>query len=111
MIFISGFFLISSKSAVMFVKLNEYLVQENEERTFVKMIKLEQKMNASSCGLDSYHLFKDRAVERKYWLVEYWISEEDYHHYQTLDSHKFFLELLKGVLVTKHNQNFCDIVL
>ncbi|MBK7094674.1 MAG: antibiotic biosynthesis monooxygenase [Saprospiraceae bacterium] len=95
----------------MFVKLNEYLVQENEERTFVKMIKLEQKMNAAGCGLDSYHLFKDREAERKYWLVEYWISEDDYKLYQTLDSHKFFLELLKGVLERKHNQHFCDIVL
>ncbi|MEZ4907898.1 MAG: hypothetical protein R2771_09750 [Saprospiraceae bacterium] len=94
----------------MFVKLNEYLVLENEERTFIKMIKLEQKMNASGCGLDSYHLFKDRDIERKYWLVEYWISEDDYHLYQTLDSHKYFLELLKGVLERKHSQHFCDII-
>lgn len=95
----------------MFVKINEYKVLENEERTFVKMIKLEQKMNAAGCGLDSYHLFKDRNSERKYWLIEYWVSEEDYKVYQSLDSHKYFRELLKGVLERKYNQHIMDIVL
>lgn len=94
----------------MFVKINKYLVLENEEKTFAEMIKLEQKMNAVPAGLDSYNLFKDKKNEREYWLVEFWISEVDYYAYQKLDSHKYFLELLKGVLERKHDQHFCDIV-
>jgi heme-degrading monooxygenase HmoA len=95
----------------MFVKINEYLILENEERTFVEMIKLEQKMNAVPAGLDHYHLFKDKDKDRKYWLVEFWLKEEDYLNYQKLDSHKYFLDLLKGVLEIRHEQHFCEIVI
>lgn len=95
----------------MFVKINEYLILKNEEKTFVEMIKLEQKMNAYPAGLDNYHLFKDKNEERKFWLVEYWLSEEDYLKYQKLDSHKYFKDLLKGVLETPYSQHFCGIVI
>ena len=94
----------------MFVKINKYLVVENEEKTFAEMIKLEQTMNAVQAGLDSYNLFKDKKNKREYWLVEFWISEVDYIEYQKLDSHKYFLELLKGVLERKHDQHFCDVI-
>ena len=95
----------------MFVKINEYLILKNEEKTFVEMIKLEQKMNAFPAGLDSYHLFKDRKEHNKYWLVEYWLTEDDYLRYQKLDSHRYFKDLLKGVLETQYLQHFCDIIL
>ena len=95
----------------MFVKINEYLILENEEKTFVEMIKLEQKMNAIPAGLDHYHLFKDKNEDRKFWLVEFWLHEKDYHDYQKLDSHKYFLDLLKGVLESKHEQHFCETVI
>ncbi len=95
----------------MFVKINEYLVLKNEEKTFTEMIKLEQRMNAIPAGLDKYNLFKDKIEKRKFWLVEFWLSEQDYHEYQKLDSHRYFLDLLKGVLERKHEQHFCEIVL
>jgi len=95
----------------MFVKINKYCVDESEGKTFVEMIRFEQKMNASPAGLDSYHLFKDRNNTKLYWLTEFWISETDYLSYQKLDSHKYFLDLLKGVLERKHEQHICDIIL
>ena len=95
----------------MFVKINEYLILPNEEKTFVEMIKLEQKMNAVPAGLDRYNLFKDKKEDRKFWLVEFWLHEKDYLEYQKLDSHKYFLDLLKGVLEIKHEQHFCETVI
>lgn len=95
----------------MFVKLNKYCVLESEAKTFVEMIKFEQKMNAVPAGLESYHLFKDRDNGKLYWLTEFWLSESDYKEYQKLESHKYFLDLLKGVLERKHEQHICDIVL
>ena len=95
----------------MFVKINEYLILENEEKTFVEMIKLEQKMNAVPAGLDHYNMFRDKNEDRKYWLVEFWLTEEDYLNYQKLDSHRYFLDLLKGVLQNRYEQHFCEIVL
>jgi len=95
----------------MFAKLNKYCVIESESKTFVEMIKLEQKMNAAPAGLVSYTLLKDRSNSKLYWLTEFWISESDYQNYQKLESHKYFLDLLKGVLETKHEQHICDIVL
>lgn len=95
----------------MFVKLNKYCVIRSEAKTFVEMIKLEQKMNAAPAGLDRYSLFKDKENSKLYWLTEFWISEADYLNYQKLESHKYFLDLLKGVLETKHEQHICEIVL
>ena len=95
----------------MFVKLNKYCVIESEAKTFVEMIKLEQKMNAAPAGLDSYTLLKDRENSKLYWLTEFWINEADYLDYQKLESHKYFLELLKGVLESKHEQHMCEIAL
>ncbi len=95
----------------MFVKINEYQVLESEEKTFVEMIKLEQKMNASPAGMHSYNLYRDKNNGTNFWVTEFWISEKDYLEYQKLDSHKYFLELIKGVLKTKHNQYFCEEVL
>ena len=95
----------------MFAKVNKYWVIESEVKTFVEMIKLEQKMNATHAGLDSYTLLKDKDNMKLYWLTEFWLSEIDYANYQKLDSHKYFLELLKGVLESKHEQHICEIVL
>jgi heme-degrading monooxygenase HmoA len=95
----------------MFAKINKYCVLKSEAKTFVEMIKLEQKINAVPAGLESYNLFKDRNNGKLYWLTEFWLSEKDYIAYQKVESHKYFLELLKGVLETKHEQHICDIVL
>lgn len=82
----------------MYVVAGHYQTRPREEQTFLEMISLELKMNAQQLGMSHYNLLREKKNPGSFFIIEFWLHKTDWENYDQLDSHKYFLSLLEGVL-------------
>jgi len=82
----------------MYVVAGHYQTKDKEDQTFLEMITLELKMNAQQSGMNNYNLLRDKKNPSNFCIIEFWLHKSDRENYDQLDSHKYFLSLLEGVL-------------
>ena len=95
----------------MYTYIVSFLVKEDEGVSFVELQKFEELTNATPAGLDHFHIFRDRNEQNRYFLVEYWNSEEDRKNLEKSKDFQLFKELRKLVIDKRCDTYECDVVI
>ena len=95
----------------MYTYIVSFKVKDGEGITFVELQKFEELTEAKPKGLDHFHIFKDRNVENKFFLVEYWKSKEDKDAMEKSKEHQLFHEHRNLVIEQKMDIFECDVII
>jgi quinol monooxygenase YgiN len=95
----------------MYTHIVSFQVKDGEEVTFVELQKFEELTEAKPAGLDHFHIFKDRNVKNRFFLVEYWESKADKDKMEASKEHQLFHEHRKLIIEKKYDTYECDVII